>query len=380
MSQSSQSISISKGRKRKRESKSKSKSYDNNDILKPNLNRTFNPDSFENPLLLSRVCGKTHDLYKKAVDDFVKYHKEKHNEELPIMASYTDLSLAPIVDMALFNYLSKLHTQKKKVSASRAQQVIQGMYHFYPHLKDKLPYGAQVSRGWLRSRPSKPRVPVPWEIACTVAVGFAAKGMFDFGAATLIAFEGYLRISELIGITVSDVFFPPPSGPKIKTTKSTPKPKIEKTAIRLAITKTGPDLSFIVQREPLVRLLRILVFGKKMKPNERLFGFSVKVYRANFKDMCYKLGFGHFCFVPHSFRHGAASCASQQGMKVEDIAIAGRWRSIRSLMRYLQSAKALYIKYEKERSHAAIPNFASYEPSYIVDRMIELLHPTYRYL
>ena len=54
-------------------------------------------------------------------------------------------------------------------------------------------------------------------------------------------------------------------------------------------------------------------------------------------------GLGGIPYVPHSFRHSGATYAHLRGATIEQIMYRGRWVSLESARRYIQTARALLI-------------------------------------
>jgi hypothetical protein len=61
------------------------------------------------------------------------------------------------------------------------------------------------------------------------------------------------------------------------------------------------------------------------------------------RDVATTLGLGHIPYVPHSFRHGGATCDYLRGRSINDIMFRGRWAALESAARYVQTARALLI-------------------------------------
>ena len=84
-----------------------------------------------------------------------------------------------------------------------------------------------------------------------------------------------------------------------------------------------------------------------------MFPYTTDQFRTLFKSTCAKLG---LCekYVPHSLRHGAATRAFQQGVKLEDIMLRGRWASSKSARTYIQSGPALLLAVQVPKEAAKL--------------------------
>jgi hypothetical protein len=69
----------------------------------------------------------------------------------------------------------------------------------------------------------------------------------------------------------------------------------------------------------------------------KLFPFGADVVRAGWRWS--RTSFG-WHFTPHSFRHGGATADLQAGVPLDQVVLRGRWASLKSARRYLQTALA----------------------------------------
>lgn len=341
---------------------------------------TFNQATIEvplnNPLLRGRVSEKTHQLYYRAARSFVLFYTQRYGSFPPINSA--DSLLMDHVDKALCTYVTELFLSNPSQSVNLANHAFNGLIYIRPHLKNNLQYTKAALKGWTRMKPWKSRPPIPWDMACIIAITLASSFSLPYGVATLLAFDCYLRISEVTALFNSDVVIPEgadgqsTSAPMSVSslTFSSAYPAKNKTLIRLARTKTGDNKMVIVNRQPLSLLLTFL--KTQVKPYQRLFPFSKFQFRRAFAMACEALHLDHFHFRPHSLRHGGASHDYLLGVKLEDIMIRGRWQSFVSVRRYLQSAKSLFIKQQQTFSPAMpLPILKSYEASYVVKLMMK---------
>jgi integrase len=75
----------------------------------------------------------------------------------------------------------------------------------------------------------------------------------------------------------------------------------------------------------------------------RLFPFATYQFRRIFKAVCANLGLSDR-YVPHSLRHGGATRYHHiHGWSIEDVLARGRWQSVKSARRYIQSGVAMLM-------------------------------------
>ena len=147
---------------------------------------------------------------------------------------------------------------------------------------------------------------------------------------TLVAFDCLLRVSELCALRVSDVID--------ATTAAVDKSWRYALALRLRKTKTGENQSVPVQTLGVRKLLGVLL--RLAGREERLFPFTTARFRGRFKAACKALGLSNK-LVPHSLRHGGATHMYMSGVEVTTIKVRGRWASLQTCERYVQTGQAL---------------------------------------
>jgi integrase len=82
---------------------------------------------------------------------------------------------------------------------------------------------------------------------------------------------------------------------------------------------------------------------KKSINEARLFPFETYQFRRVFKATCVNLGISER-YVPHSLRHGGATRYHHvHGWTIEDVLERGRWASVKSARRYIQSGVAMLM-------------------------------------
>jgi Phage integrase family len=183
--------------------------------------------------------------------------------------------------------------------------------------------------GWAKLKPAVSYPPISYELTVAVAVTMARNGAYDAGVGILVAFAGWLRIGELTRLVATDVM-------DMQTTQAAP----QRTFLSIRQAKTGKNQSVELKDPHAIQLLREL--RKERKGNDLLFGVNATQLRKLFRQSCAALGLGN-TYTPHSLRHGGATRAFMEGMRVEDVMVHGRWAANKSARTYLQTSRSLLM-------------------------------------
>jgi integrase len=269
--------------------------------------------------------------YKGEVSSFVRWWERQ--DEYDLCSDTIDE-----FDVSISYYLSYLWKTGK--GKSKAACLLAGIALYVPAARGKLPICTRLLRNWSKAEPSVPYPPLTREAAAAIAIRMAADGHPDFGVGVLVAFDCFLRISELVGLKVKDF-----ADAHDSRTGSCD------MVLRLGSTKTGPEQSTLVRDPQVQQLLRLHVCGR---PSDGpIFGFSAASFRRVFKSTCETLALDP-SFTPHSLRHGAATAAFMRGLSLETIMQLGRWRQSTSTAHYVQTGRALLLKMKVPRSVAEL--------------------------
>lgn len=322
------------------------------------------------PLLAQRVAPKTKALYCNAALTFLEYYNRhvssKHRIKLPIpkhdrqRSWFVTRSQIDRLDRLLCLYLDERYREDSTKSSNIGSGLINGLVFLQPQLKHRLPWAHEATKGWRRRKPWVSKPPIPWDMTCLVALVLVQWDLFDYAIATLLAFDCYLRISELANIAVNDLLLPGDHHCE------------QKAVLRLAHTKTGPNKFVILRLQPLNDALRLLRDQRRATRSVKLFSFSIYQYRLLFKHACSAVGLDSFGFRPHSLRHGGASHDFLNGKKAEEIQLRGRWVCLKSCSRYLQSGKAVYLQYLKQQRQQLPIKLSSYQPDYVIQLLLRI--------
>lgn len=285
-------------------------------------------------LLDAAVAPSTLRTYNKNLEQFLT-HTRRSLQQILLMRSSD-------VDYRLSEYIEYLYASHRPFES--ASHALNGLVYRRPDLKHKLGHSRLRLRGWRRAKHSTSHPPLTWEITVLLAVTMAQAGHHGEAVACLVAFDCYLRVGELTRLTIADV---------VRRNDARMGGCFTDMALRLAKTKTGlnqwvsvedPDVEYI-----LVRWLRRRCTSRGPDfdtTRELVFPFSPAHFRQLMRRACDSLGVGATPYVPHSFRHGGATADFLRRRPIEDIMNRGRWRSMESARRYIQTGRALLAAQE----------------------------------
>ena len=142
------------------------------------------------------IAPSTATSYLSARHDFLNYCQQ---QQLPLSSSAD-------YDSALSHYIAYLSLNGR--SHSTASLAFHGVLFYRPELKDHLPYSHGTLKGWIKMSPSRSHPPLTFPLAVLVAITLAKNGHTNEALATLVAFDGFLRINEFVELTIGDVALP----------------------------------------------------------------------------------------------------------------------------------------------------------------------------
>jgi integrase len=185
-------------------------------------------------------------------------------------------------------------------------------------------------------RPSRSPPPYTWRLLALAASFVAARYTARMAVAMRLAFDCYLRVSELVRLKRSDVVRPLHYRPGDRVT------------LILRFTKTGGAhvQHVVIKNVAVARMVVRLLDCPPARGYERLFPFSADRLRAALAAASEHFGMPHY--TPHSLRHGGASQDLIDGADILDVIVRGRWASVDSARRYLQHARATALQTETD--------------------------------
>ena len=243
------------------------------------------------------------------------------------------LRLAPtLVDQRLSEYIDDMFNQRG--SFEYASQSLFGLIYRCPALRHSLGESRLRLRGWkrLKTELTRSHPPVTWELAVVFASTMARWGHHAEAVATLLAFDCLLRVGELTRLTYHDVVLP--HDPRMGSAYTG-------MVVRLARAKTGLNQSVRLESPQVQSALHEYLLAHPFLAKDRIFPFSPASYRLLIRRVADSYGLHDIAYVPHSFRHGGATYQHLRGASIQDIMYRGRWVSLESARRYIQTAQAM---------------------------------------
>ena len=269
---------------------------------------------------------------------------KSYNESLHLFLTYSRLSIQTLLtapasdlDQLLAVYLQHAYDSGRPFGSTT--KALHAVVFYRPDLKRSLYFARQCLKGWARVRKSESYPPLTWELTVAIACTMASSGYHGPAVAMLVGFDCYLRVSELTALRLKDVVMP--NDPRMGRVHTN-------MAVCLGKTKTGLDQSVGLQNPDVAAVLALWATtvrtrgasGSAADANPRVFAFSPDFFRRLIRKACDALGLTT-PYVPHSLRHGGATFDFLRTNSVEHVQFRGRWKSLESVRRYVQTARAL---------------------------------------
>jgi integrase len=278
-------------------------------------------------------------------------------------------------DVCLEQYIAFLYQQYGGTRYHLATNAVWGLYVLCPALSSQLKGAEQLLAAWKRLSPSDPRPPLSWPLAVLISITMAVNGYHGCALATLIAFDGMLRVSEMAGLRVRDVSLPhdprrgaSATGQQWTSDESSPSlPSVARACLRLERTKTGRNQWTELFIPGVSTLLASLIAGSHQDdlvfPMDCPTSSRTAFFRNIMARVTDSLGLASAGYSPHSLRRGGATYAHQfQQQSIETILHRGRWQSMSSCRIYVDSGTAMLVTLATP--HATQEMAAFLEPHY----------------
>ena len=278
----------------------------------------------------SAVASTTLRTYDKNLNNFLQFTRLSFSLFLTFDAQRLDAKLAAYIE----------HMHATAAPFDYASHAVHGVIFRRPELRgpSSLPISRQCLRGWARTRLTASHPPLTWELTVLFAVNMARSGHHGPAVAILLAFDCYLRVGELTRLRYCDVV--QPHDPRLGSGHTT-------MALRLPKTKTGLNQWVSLQNADvtsiLVHWLRQQGHVHDQSSTRRVFPFSPSHLRWLLHRVKEQLGLSATPYVPHSLRHGGATYDYLRGASIEQVMYRGRWQSMVSARRYIQTGRALLV-------------------------------------
>ena len=298
-------------------------------------------------LLTGYTKQNTQDRYDVAVRKFLGWCADfGHGERF----SVEDL------DALVFRYISWVYVGgNTRGNRQNCVNLVSGVSMYLPHARGRLVLCSRALHSWDKLVPGKVGVPVPYGVMLLLCFLFRAAGDREMALLVQLCFRLYLRISEALGLRVSDVKVPSKGGGSSSV-----------GGVYMAHAKTGRDQSAVFVDPVLVSFLEEHLVG--LGTSDRLFPFSYSDVRQRLKSALALLGLSHLPLVtPHSFRHGGATHAYILGTRMEDIMVQGRWASLQTARRYVQAGRSLLFSLRLTSEIEQMVSVLEMDPSLLLE-------------
>jgi integrase len=273
-------------------------------------------------------------LRKASVTSLTYQRYEKAYRRFYVWLGSRDVKVKDL-DEVLLQYFEEIFEENNGGGKSVGKLAMAALVFFVPECKNALGLARQAMKGWDRLTPSQAYPPLDRRTNFLIAYWLILHHKFDFGVAVLLAFECFLRISEVVNIRMAHFMF--------RGDSNLPKEFVYSAVVRLEKTKTGDEQSCFVSRKfDWISKLVIRLYEK----NKCLFSFSAAELRKEFSRAVAGLNLDRRGYVFHSNRHGRATEEDLKGTPLQDILKMGRWAVAKSGRHYIQSGKAVLAKYK----------------------------------
>ncbi|CAK0889656.1 unnamed protein product [Prorocentrum cordatum] len=244
-----------------------------------------------------------------------------------------------------------------------------------PRDASEFPQARLTLKGFSKAAPGEQRDPCPWETALLIidqCLSSPCPRQRLVGAAAAVAFDGYLRLSELLSVKACNVtclqhsatsacpqvsisLMPaaPPDCPPSATTKSG---EYDDTVI------VGGSAAAAAPRRWVARLVRDL---KRATPATRpLFPFTAREFEAAFRQAADAAGLQRLRLCPHALRHGGASVDfALKYRSLAEVQRHGRWKCAASVRRYEKARGGAARGKTKQRSQPVAKDALPAQPA-----------------
>ena len=276
---------------------------------------------FWSPLLDGNLKDSSRKRYEVEVRNFVEFVRDRGDR----IDTREDLDYW----MAYFCHVAYTEGRPSKGAVEKA---LAGVEHWLPEFKP-LPLTRRCVRGWGKLQPPQPAAPFPRDLVWACATLACLSGDVAAGVAMMVAYDCWLRISEVAGITAADVH----------DTRGQVDPVGRGVSVFLPETKTGRRQAVMVEDPAVAALLLVLARAQGQRAAQL---FPPPATLRSVLARCLgvlQVDANGLAFVWHSFRHGGASRAYLRGDEMSRILTRGRWAVESSGRHYIQSGRQLLL-------------------------------------
>ena len=263
----------------------------------------------------------------------VRYRAEAQEYETWVGGAAWKQEPLDALDAKMLEYLEALYFGGH--AANKGDFVMAALRYFRSEIS--LPRCARAMKGYHRLAPGSSRAPLPWVAACAMLGSALSRGEVEFATMLVTQFMGYLRPSELAGLTVSQIIAPTTAA-QVRGWAILLSPQEDKRG-----SKTNQyDESLIMDWDlpALWKRMRLQLKGKSGK--DRVFSLSQASYSKAFALEAELSGVKVLGPHVYSVRHGGASEDALSGLRdLAAIQARGRWLVPQSVRRYEKHARLL---------------------------------------
>ena len=276
---------------------------------------------FWSPLLDGNLKNTSRTRYEVEVRNFVEFVRDRGDR----------IDTREDLDYWMAYYCHVAYTEGRP-SKGAVEKALAGVEHWLPEFKP-LPLTRRCVRGWGKLQPPQPAAPFPRDLVWACATLACLSGDVAAGVAMMVAYDCWLRISEVAGITAADVH----------DTRGQVDPVGRGVSVFLPETKTGRRQAVMVEDPAVAALLLVLARAQGQRAAQL---FPPPATLRSVLARCLgvlQVDANGLAFVWHSFRHGGASRAYLRGDEMSRILTRGRWAVESSGRHYIQSGRQLLL-------------------------------------
>jgi integrase len=190
----------------------------------------------------------------------------------------------------------------------------------------QLPRAVRCLKGWRKLCPGKSKRPFSFAVWAAVATTLARQGHVMVAVGILVMVCGYLRVKELLSLTVGQ--FQRPSGQGLRSWAVMLFPSSGSLT-----SKTGQQDDSVPLDSPLITFLAVVFeLFRKMPPGRKLVDLSYINFYKLIQGAAGSLGIPILASLG---RHSGASIDRASGFRtLDEVQRVGRWASRKSMLRY----------------------------------------------
>ena len=228
------------------------------------------------------------------------------------------------IDDVLAEYIQEAYSEGATLGS--VGDMLCGVQHYLPWLKGKLQSPWKLFQIWKRTETVQQATPFPHSVLHALVFRAVEMGSLRLAALMAAGFFGLLRTGELLSLRTSNVML------DSKT-----------LCINLGLTKTGFRQG--VEEIVLIRNPRCLLLWKTLldilgRQDTVIWSGTGTEFRQAFDSLLTFFNIHNYGFRPYSMRRGGATFLFKSTSNMEQVLIAGRWKSSTSAKNYINLGMA----------------------------------------